>query len=76
MAGRRIGILAEDEHADIGQRPLESAKDLVARRKVAASLGDFPTEEATDLLKSMALAFERRPPIGRDRLVHMLEPRR
>ena len=34
VAGRRVGVLADDQHPHVGERPLEGAEDVVAGRQV------------------------------------------
>lgn len=49
VAGRRIRILPDDEHAHIGERPLERPQHAVARGQVRAAFGDLGAQAVADL---------------------------
>ena len=49
MAGRRVGVLAHDQHPHVGQRPVEGAQHVVARRQVSPPGRHLGPQEVTEV---------------------------
>ena len=68
VAGRRVRVLADDEDADVVERVLEGAQDVLARREVAAARGGLGAQEAAELGELGLDGREGLRPAGVDRL--------
>ena len=66
MAGGGVGVLADDEHAHVGQRPLEGAQHLVAGGQVVASGRDLLAQEASHRLDPVLDRCQRLGPVRGD----------
>src|SRR5690349_12783697 len=68
VAGSRVWVLADDEHADIVERLLEGPQDVVSAGQVPTARGDFAPEEFAELGDDRRDRCER----GYPRVVHQL----
>ena len=68
MPGRRVGILADDQHPHAGQRPAERAQHVVTGRQIAPSGGDLGAQEPTQLGDRRRHRGQRLRPVRCDQL--------
>src|SRR5580765_8232623 len=64
MAGRRVGILSDDQHADVGHWLAEGTQDAVAGRKVCVTSGDLLPQERAGLGQVAGHRLECLGPVG------------
>ena len=65
---RRVGVLSDDQHLDLGQWPGEGPQDGVAGRQEAPPGGDLLTEELAELGDRRRGRLEHLGPVGRDQV--------